>query len=97
MANTILVVCEHDAGAFKSTAFELVGKVQALGVGDVVGVVFGDADSSLLRPLAFGSIGDVNLDGATDFAVDGRNVFEVRLGASDPAPAHESRTGAAGA
>jgi electron transfer flavoprotein alpha subunit len=47
MANTILVVCEHENGHFKSTAFELVGKAKALGA-DVVGIVFGDVEASQL-------------------------------------------------
>ncbi len=51
MANTILVVCEHDGGAFKSTAFELCAKAKELG-GDVVALVIGDVD-----PTALGRVG----------------------------------------
>ena len=51
MANTILVVCEHDGAAFKSTAFELCGKAKELG-GDVVALVIGDVNAKALGPVA---------------------------------------------
>ena len=41
MSNGILVICEHDGGAFKKTAFELLAKASALGVGSVTALVLG--------------------------------------------------------
>ncbi len=41
MSNGILVICEHDGGAFKKTAFELLAKAKALGVGPVTALVLG--------------------------------------------------------
>jgi electron transfer flavoprotein alpha subunit len=51
MGNGILVVCEHDGGVFKKTAFELLGKASELasGVGgDVTAAVVGSIDASSL-------------------------------------------------
>ena len=44
MSNGILVICEHDGGAFKKTAFELLAKAKSLDVGAVTALVLG-ADS----------------------------------------------------
>jgi len=41
MSNGILVICEHDGGVFKKTAFELLAKAKALGVGPVTALVLG--------------------------------------------------------
>jgi len=41
MSNGILVICEHDGGTFKKTAFELLAKAKALGVGSVTALVIG--------------------------------------------------------
>lgn len=43
----ILVLCEHDSGTIKKTAFELLGKAGELG-GPVSALVIGDADTSSL-------------------------------------------------
>lgn len=44
MASGILVFCEHENGQIKKTAFELLGKAAALGLGPVSAVVVGSAD-----------------------------------------------------
>jgi electron transfer flavoprotein alpha subunit len=41
MSNGILVICEHDGGAFKKTAFELLAKAKSLGFGTVTALVLG--------------------------------------------------------
>lgn len=41
MSNGILVICEHDGGSFKKTAFELLAKAKSLGVGTVTALVLG--------------------------------------------------------
>ena len=38
---SILVICEHDLGAFKKTAFELLGKAKSMGLGEVHALVIG--------------------------------------------------------
>ena len=43
MSNGILVICEHDGGAFKKTAFELLAKAKSLGTGPVTALVLGHA------------------------------------------------------
>lgn len=48
MGNGILVFCEIDGGAPRKTAYELLGKAAALGLGPVSAVVLGDADVSTL-------------------------------------------------
>ena len=48
MGNGILVLCEHDGGSFKKTAFELLGKASELGSGNVSALVIGDADGASL-------------------------------------------------
>lgn len=48
MGNGILVFCETDGGKPRKTAYELLGKAAALGVGPVSAVVLGDADVSTL-------------------------------------------------
>jgi electron transfer flavoprotein alpha subunit len=48
MSNGILVICEHDGGAFKKTAFELLAKAKSLGSGTVTALVLGaDGGSEL--------------------------------------------------
>ena len=49
MASGILVLCQHEGGSIKKTAFELLGKATELAAslgGDVSAVVIGDADVS---------------------------------------------------
>mgnify|MGYP002632785179 CR=1 FL=1 len=51
MASGILVLCQHEGGAIKKTAFELLGKATELASslgGSVSAVVIGDADVSVL-------------------------------------------------
>jgi len=48
MGNGILVFCETEAGTPRKTAWELVSKAAALGLGPVSAVVLGDADVSSL-------------------------------------------------
>jgi electron transfer flavoprotein alpha subunit len=51
MASGILVVCDHDGGAFKKTAAELLGKAAELAAqigGPVTAFVAGDIDASVL-------------------------------------------------
>lgn len=48
MGNGILVICEHDGGSFKKTAFELLGKANDLAPGNVSALVIGDADGASL-------------------------------------------------
>jgi electron transfer flavoprotein alpha subunit len=50
---SILVICEHEGGAFKKTAAELIGKAASLGLGPVSAVVLGDAPAASLG--AFGA------------------------------------------
>jgi electron transfer flavoprotein alpha subunit len=56
MGNGILVICEHDGGAFKKTAFELLGKASELAPGNVNALVIGDADCSGLGAYGAGSV-----------------------------------------
>lgn len=48
MGNGILVYCETDGGKPRKTAYELLGKARALGLGPVSAVVLGEADVSSL-------------------------------------------------
>ncbi len=48
MSNGILVICEHDGGSFKKTAFELLGKARALGLGNVTALVLGASNGAEL-------------------------------------------------
>ena len=48
MGNGILVYCETDGGKPRKTAYELLSKARALGVGPVSAVVLGEADVSSL-------------------------------------------------
>ncbi|MEC7949590.1 MAG: electron transfer flavoprotein subunit alpha/FixB family protein [Myxococcota bacterium] len=48
MGNGILVICEHDGGSFKKTAFELLGKANDLASGNVSALVVGAADGASL-------------------------------------------------
>ncbi|MCP4806454.1 MAG: electron transfer flavoprotein subunit alpha/FixB family protein [Proteobacteria bacterium] len=55
MASGTLVLCEHDGGVFKKTAYELLGKAAELG-GDVSALVIGDADAASLGAYGAGTV-----------------------------------------
>jgi electron transfer flavoprotein alpha subunit len=55
MPSGILVVCNHENGAFKKTAAELLGKAAALG-GSVSAFVAGDIDASVLGQYGVGTV-----------------------------------------
>ena len=55
MASGTLVICEHDGGVFKKTAYELLGKAAELG-GDVSALVIGDADAASLGAYGAGTV-----------------------------------------
>jgi electron transfer flavoprotein alpha subunit len=85
---SILVLAEHEGGAFKKTAFELVGKAAELGsqLGlDVAAVVLGDADGAALGAYGASKVFHV----AGDFAEYDTDVVTAGLaaavGAASPA------------
>jgi electron transfer flavoprotein alpha subunit len=86
MGNGILVLCEHDGGAFKKTAFELLGKASELAPGNVSALVIGDADGASLG--AYGAGRTYQVAGAgfggTDVAAIVAAV-EAAVAAADPA------------
>lgn len=56
MGTGILVFCELDGGQPRKTAFELLGKARALGLGPVSAVVLGDGDVSGLGAAGAGTV-----------------------------------------
>ncbi len=85
MGNGILVLCEHDGGAFKKTAFELLGKAAALG-GPVNAAVIGTIDASSLGAYGAGKVYQV-AGGAFDTTNTGAAVAALQaiVAAADPA------------
>lgn len=85
MGNGILVLCEHDGGAFKKTAFELLGKAADLG-GPVTAAVVGTIDASGL-----GAYGASKVFQVAGGAFDGTNTgsavaaLQAIIAAADPA------------
>ncbi|MDG1480871.1 MAG: electron transfer flavoprotein subunit alpha/FixB family protein [Myxococcota bacterium] len=89
MASGILVVCDHDGGAFKKTAAELLGKATQLASqmgGSVTAFVAGDIDASVL-----GSYGAATVyqAGGADFNTFNTGPFvralQAAVSAADPA------------
>jgi len=89
MASGILVVCDHDGGAFKKTAAELLGKATELASqigGSVTAFVAGDIDTSVL-----GSYGATTVyqAGGADYNTFNTGPFvralQAAVSAADPA------------
>lgn len=86
MGNGILVLCEHDGGAFKKTAFELLGKASELAPGNVSALVIGDADGSSLG--AYGASKAYTVSGAGFGGNDIASLVtavQAAIAAADPA------------
>ena len=85
MSNGILVICEHDGGSFKKTAFELIGKAKNLNVGPVTALVLGSGAGADLG--GYGADKVVTIDGDFGTHLTGRYVSAVQaaIGAVGPA------------
>lgn len=86
MGNGILVLCEHDGGSFKKTAFELLGKASELAPGNVSALVIGDADGASLG--AYGAARTYQVSGAGFGANDvaaSVSAIQAAVAAADPA------------
>ena len=86
MGNGILVLCEHDGGSFKKTAFELLGKASELAPGNVSALVIGDADGGSLG--AYGAGKTYQVSGAGFGGNDVSAVVaavQAAVAAADPA------------
>jgi electron transfer flavoprotein alpha subunit len=85
MSNGILVICEHDAGSFKKTAFELIGKAKSLDAGPVTALVLGANGGGELG--GYGADKVITIDGDFGTHLTGRYVSAVQAAIAAVAPA----------
>jgi len=85
MSNGILVICEHDGGSLKKTAFELVGKAKALAAGPVTALVLGANAGAELG--GYGADKVVVIDGDFGTHLTGRYVAAVQAAIAAVSPA----------